>query len=578
MDLHFYISTLVIVLMGTATIFFSIREENGRQILIEREKKMKQKLYEITILKEIQEKIGYWLDIEKVAEVIIGSLKNLLPYSSASFLLLKGDKLIFRTDLEEPVSREYINEVKKNMLNSLSTLSKNSSLPSHVEENLTGAVIDDSNRTLPSSFFHIPVMIKNEVVGIINVSSVKTDFYKEEEKTILYQITNQATDALSKLQSVLATEKGKLMAMIGSLADGVFMIDRNNELLVINNTAKNFLNINKENATIFDVISAFSHNYDLLYKVQESISQNKTIEEKEVGIGSKTIQIFITPVVDSSTNKVIGASVLLHDITIEKELSKIKDDFTNMMVHELRAPLTAIKQASTLIIQDKTMQDEEKDKFLHLINDQSKLLLTDVSSLLDASKIESGKFSVQKAPSDMKKIIEDSVNVFIPQAREKNIELMTHFDQDLPKIFCDAVRIGEVINNLVSNSFKFTEEGGKIKIEVLKGNDPKLITVSVSDNGIGIPKDKQDKLFMRFSQIDSQVTHQKAISGSGLGLFITKGIVEAHGGKIRLESEVGQGTTVTVTLPVGESEEIYTSTPEAEHAPVPSSPIFGTIN
>ena len=587
-----------VILFGTISVFLSKKERTAKKELLDRERNQKQRLYEIAILKEIQERIGYELNVEKVIDVITGSLRNLFPYSTSSSLFVEKDKLVFKTYVEESVNHEFIEQVKKNSLNSLTALVE-TPLPKEVDESISGVVLDDTNNQSLSSFFHIPLVVNNVIVGLINVSSTKPGLYKEDEMTILYRITNQASNALSRLQQVLSTEKGKLMSLIGSLADGVFMLDVNNQVLVINNAAKKLLKMDKDNIGILDIIGLLPKEYDFIGKIKEATTQNKTIEEKEIAVDGKTVQVFITPVSDKNTNKVIGVSVLLHDITLEKNLSRLKEDFTNMMVHELRSPLTAIKDASSFIVSNADLGKEESEKMLNIVNDQSKVLLEYVSSLLDAAKIEAGRFVIQKKLGDIKNTIQGTVQVFIPVAKTKKVELSAIIDDNLPMVSYDPIRIGQVLNNFLSNSLKFTPEGGKITVSVknqARGANEILaarlfepqrvsqqknlisdlsasplaneITISVSDTGIGIPKEKQGQLFSKFAQVN-QPNGQKPLapqSGTGLGLYIAKGIIEAHGGSVLLESEEGRGTTISFTLPA-ETNEAATTVPQSTVSP-----------
>jgi len=434
------------------------------------------------------------------------------------------------------------------MLASISALLPNP--PMFIDEKLSGISLDEANRLPLASFFHIPLIINNKVMGLINVSSTTPNLYKEDAVTILYQITENASNALTRLREVLEAEESKLTSMIGSLVDGVFMVDSKIRLLIINDAARKFLSIQRENVTILDILNEMSGKYDLLGKINESVSSKETIEEKEVVIGENTFQIFLTPVFNSKeleTQHVIGTSILMHDITIEKNLSKIKEDFTNMMVHELRSPLTAIKDSSELMLEEKKLKAEERKQLLGIIDSQTKMLLNQIGSILDASKIEAGRFTIQKYPNDLNEVINDVVDTFAPQAIKKNLELNSYVPNTLPQVNFDKIRITQVLNNLVSNSLKFTPQGGKIT--VFGEINPDTITVSVSDTGMGISEEDQKDLFSKFYQI-RKTPHELAKKGSGLGLYIVKGIVEAHGGQVLVKSEVGQGTTISFTLPL----------------------------
>jgi signal transduction histidine kinase len=412
----------------------------------------------------------------------------------------------------------------------------------------------------PNSSFHIPIFIHNTVVALINVSSKEPNLYRETEITALTQIANQASKALSKLQEVLAIEKGKLMAMIGSLVDGVFMLDTSNHLLVINDAAKNYLHLNKSQLTLNEVLAAFSGSYDLRTKINEAITENRVITENEITLNGRIMQVFITPVLkpaqtgvyytrEEEKHGIIGASILMHDITLEKEVAKMKEDFTNMMVHELRAPLTAMKDSAHLILTMKNLDAEDTEKLLKIIHEQSTRLLSDVTSLLDAAKLEAGRFTIEKSPGDILAIVRERIQFFTPQAQTKQITLHAELPSHTPAASFDALRMTQVLNNLISNSLKFTPNNGMITIRVTA--DAERLHISVSDTGLGIPKEKQSTLFSKFSQSRSGIgaTAGSHISGTGLGLYITKGIVEAHGGTISLQSEEGHGTTISFTLP-----------------------------
>lgn len=555
------------VAFGIIAIFLSIREEKALRLLLEKERKQKQRLYEIAILKEIQDRIGYSMDMDKIIDVITGSLKNLFSYATASSLLLKDDKLIFKTYVEENVNHDFVNQVKHRMINSLATLT-NAKLPSQVDESLSGNLLDDTNYVAIASYFFVPITIKDKVVGMIAVASQKPNAYKEEETTALNQIINQASSALTKLQSMLTLENSKIMALVSSLADGVFMIDTTDKLIVINDTAKDLLKLSMQRPILSDILGAFPNNSGISTKLNEAMTKNIAHEE-ELVLGEKTLQVFITPVLDPNNtgkNEVIGTSVLLHDITLERSIGKMREEFSNIMVHELRAPLSAMKASAELVMsQDERLAPDERKKLLRLIETQAIKLLDDVGSILDAAKLEAGKFVVSKVPEDLNLLINEKIDMFQPLARDKKIILTKEVPANIPKIALDKHYISQVLNNLISNSMKFTPEGGSITISAqLLGPGVKI---AIKDTGIGIAKDKQGKLFSKFAQI---IGHTNPSLGTGLGLYIVKGIIEAHGGKVSLESEEDKGTTISFILPVT-ANQIITPTPTPTPSPTQSA-------
>src|ERR1035437_2256204 len=216
-----YAGMTLTIVMAVILVILTIKQRQNNREIQKRESQEKQRLYQISVLKQIQDRIGYSLDLEEIVDVITGSLKHLFPYSTAASILLKEDKLVFKINVEENVNANFLTQVKKTMLSSLSTLVGN--LPNEIEEKVQGLPLNEVENAPVASFFNIPLVIGNDFVGLINVSSREEHFYKEDEVTILYQIVDQASGALLKLKNVLEIEKGKLLSMVSSLADGVFM-------------------------------------------------------------------------------------------------------------------------------------------------------------------------------------------------------------------------------------------------------------------------------------------------------------------------------------------------------------------
>ncbi len=534
---------------------------------------MQRRMYEVSILKELGERIGYSLNVQKIVDVITSSLRRLLPYSTVSYMLFGEEgRVIFHCVLEESVNKRFVEEVKDRMIKAMAALISREVKHEDVDESISGTITDESNKQTIKSFFNIPVVINNQPVGLLNVSSTKEGLYREDEITILYTIMNQASTAVSKLENILAQEKGKLNSMVESMADGVFMVDTRNRLLVINPTAKQMLNITKAQPSMFDVLDELSSKFDLRTKIEESLKHDKLIVEEQLMIHDKVLRLLISPVKDAE-NKGMGAVVLFHDITKEKAIEKMREDFTSMMVHELRSPLTGIRSIANLLREDKIKNEQKKyQEFIDLIVTNSGSMLDLVNDLLDVAKLEAGKFQVLKREANLKTVIQQRIESFRSLAEENHLTLEGKIDEGLPLISADENKIAQVLNNFLSNGIKFTQKG-KLTISaflVKPGDDllsrvsalgmmwPGLkpgikfptdqIVVAVTDTGIGIPEDQQVQLFNKFTQLQQSAASEKR--GTGLGLVISKGIVEAHGGKIGLFSEPGNGTTFYFNIPL----------------------------
>lgn len=544
--------------------------------LEDREREITRRMYELSILKELGERIGYSLNTQKIADIITGSLKKLIDYSAASYMLIDPDqkKLLFKCQLEESVSREFVSTVKERMLAGLSVLLGKELKKEEVDESLAGTILDETVKDPVRSFFNIPLTLGERVVGMLNVASTRSGLYKEDEMTILYKITAQASNAVTRLQEVLDSEQRKLNAMVSSMADGVLMIDKENRIYVVNPKVREMLRMTKPEILIFDIIDALSGKIDFRTKFEESIKLDRLVVVEEVYVPNRFLRILFSPVKDKS-GEILGAVIIFHDITHDKEIEKMREDFTSMMVHDLRSPLNGIRLLSELLKKRKLPKVELQES-VQLINSSSSNMLELVNDLLDVAKLESGKFIVDKQLDDLKETLEGRVNFFKPLASDKKINLSLKVADDLPKVKFDRKEIDQVLDNLLANAIKFTEAGGKVVLQALilrpgenieslaqnigfnwlitkdtKGLNnlsKETVLCAITDTGSGIPEEQISRLFNKFEQVESK--YQKEAKGTGLGLVIAKGIVEAHSGIIGVESKVDKGSTFFFTLPL----------------------------
>lgn len=546
------INFLMLAIVVIAYWHVSSRERRFLRSQADRSLEYQQKAYQAQVLKEINERIGYSLDTNKIVEIITTSLGNLLEYDTVSYMVLEDDgKIIFKCHVENSVSHDFIDQVKDKMLQSYSAILDKNITPQKLDESVTGTILDDNRHVAVNSFFNLPVVISGNLVGIINVASFQRGRYGEEQASILYTIINQAAVAVSKLQSILESEKGKLSAVIYSLVDGVITVDATYQLLVYNPGIKRILAIPEDKkVTMYDIVDALAGRIDLRTKVDQAISEDRAISMPEVIVKDKALEVTITPVKDNQGTK-IGASVVFHDITTEKSLEKVQQEFTAMMVHELRAPLTAVRWSSESLIknlaaaQPGTDLAKIKDTVI-TIESASNNMLELVNDLLDVAKIEAGKFDLNIQDYDIADLIKDQIKIFQPQAEQKHLSIVFTGPEKFKAPF-DRVRINQVLSNLISNAIKYTD-AGQIDITLAVDAKNNQLTVGVKDSGIGVAREDLNELFSKFKQLKSGDRSRK---GTGLGLVVCKGIVEAHGGKIWGESGgENMGSTFYFSVPL----------------------------
>jgi len=232
-----------------------------------------------------------------------------------------------------------------------------------------------------------------------------------------------------------------------------------------------------------------------------------------------------------------------------KELDQLKDEFVSSVSHELRSPLAAISGYVELMTRKPLEQIpvEKRTKAFNIILDSTNRLTQFINDILDLAKLKAGRVDVRKTPFSIVKVLDETLSLFQPLLEKKKMTGKMLAALDLPSISADDEKIRQVITNLVSNAYKFTPEGGTLTLDARDLGEE--LRVSVSDTGIGIPKEFIGHLFERFKQVPGTRQTMGGPKGTGLGLAIAKGIVEAHGGRIWAESEPGKGTTFFFTLP-----------------------------
>jgi PAS domain S-box-containing protein len=249
----------------------------------------------------------------------------------------------------------------------------------------------------------------------------------------------------------------------------------------------------------------------------------------------------------------------VRDVTQEKEIERVKAEFIALTSHEMRTPLTSIKNSVDTILKRKAGPITGiQEKFLVLAERNINRLGGFLNDLLHIFEIEAGKMELKFAETDIKTIINDTINKIKPLAEEKSIQLKMMISPNVPAIYADAPKIEEVIANLIDNAIKFTNEKGTITVvaQPLLDNPEEVfqdvnvfVEIYVKDTGIGIPAEFIDHIFDKFYQVETSLSIQRK-PGSGLGLAINKYVVEAHGGKIKCKSTEGQGSTFRFTLPI----------------------------
>lgn len=356
-------------------------------------------------------------------------------------------------------------------------------------------------------------------------------------------------ETIEKEKNLSVIEKNKLEEVISTIVDGIVALDFNKNIILLNKAAEEITGYKHEEIIqkpIDQIIHVFSDTEEVLPKVycQSSFNQSTRLVGKN---GKETkINLLTAQLGNPQTN--LSCILILHDLSREEELEEMKLDFISMASHELKTPLTSIIGYLSVFINENSnkIQKEEMDLLQKSLT-SSQQLLTLIQNLLSVNKIEREQMSLTPQPVDFLPIVTKVVDDLKTQAVQKNIVLTLHpSNEELPKVLADPLRIPEVITNLIANAINYTEGGGKV--DVFLQVSPNEVTTTVADTGVGIPKDTLDKLFSKFYRGTQQV--KQTTKGTGLGLYISKSIIEKLGGKIWVESEEGKGSKFIFTLPL----------------------------
>ena len=348
-------------------------------------------------------------------------------------------------------------------------------------------------------------------------------------------------------------EKQRSEAIVQSIADGIIVVDSELQIIAINPIAASIANVKSMLATNNHFLDIFSDRtlYQHLRHTAETGKAPK-LEDDILSVKRDRHSLFykfaITPVV-SETEEVIGAVLLLQDVTKFKELDNLKSEFVATASHELRTPLTGMAMSLNLLAE--TTEDklsESETELLDAAVEDVERLRSLVNDLLDLSKIESGKIDLDLVDVSVDFLLDKAVSALNIQAKQNDITLAKQSLSKDIKTKVDANKIIWVLTNLIANALRYSDSGGEIKIGATSRNS--WIEIFVSDRGAGIPLEYQSKIFDKFVQVETA----KDVGGSGLGLAICKEMVQAHGGRIWVDSTIGEGSTFTFTVPKSHDE------------------------
>jgi two-component system phosphate regulon sensor histidine kinase PhoR len=341
-------------------------------------------------------------------------------------------------------------------------------------------------------------------------------------------------------------------AIIYSIRDAVIVVDEYDKLLMANEAAGKLFKFdfkNSQHSLLTELIGADQSEFaDFLSHSRKSKSQATRREIEFLDDGNRKTYDCIVSCVYDQGRQVCGIVAVLHDVTREKQIQQMKNDFVSHVSHELKTPLASITAYSEMLVDGEANDEQTRKEFYSVIQNQAKRLSRLIEDILNTSRIESGLIKVNKETLSLTMLIEEQLQMIKSCAEEKNIEVIGQKPIVFDQVYVDRDMMSQVIINLLSNAVKYTRSGGTVKIKTEVDETASVARVFVSDTGVGIPEDEIEHVFDKFYRVGA---NNKQAKGTGLGLNLVKQIVETvHEGRVFVKSKVGAGSTFGFELPL----------------------------
>ena len=537
------------------------------------------------------------IDRFQVHRALLGALQKLYSFAACS-ILLKGDPFELSIIPCYPLSQVFIAAMIERIASAASVidfpavsveelanasyldapddLSITQKLGSPVQDMIGGAVI--------GSFLNVPLTVENRIVGMLSLFDEREGTFDTDLLKLTTMIADYAAVALENVrlrerETALWRQaeigRQRLELIISSMAEGLLITNEQGGITLLNVSAQHLLAQAqldlKQNSPLRTL--ALANNVSWLHKLADIIDEaltGVTVMNQELIAGEAgepvplTLSISAAPLHDASQVQMgpIGVVAVLNDVTANKQIEKLKDEFVSVVSHELRSPLTAIKGYTQHLMRRidrrlrKAQQEQQSSaisagdlpenydlRSLSIIQSQADHLERLVNDLLDLSQVQWGKLHLQYSSFYLADVLVESVRSVQASAEQHTIYLDIAV-QDT-KIVADKMRMSQVIGNILDNAIKYSPQGGQVtvKLEEREGD----YFVSITDQGIGISQEYLDHIFERFYRVRNTASRQ--YSGIGLGLYVTRAIVEEHGGHIWVTNNKGLGCTFSFTVP-----------------------------
>ncbi len=585
----------VAVAVENARLFDEVRRfsQELEQRVEERTQALAEERDRVATLYRVTSQLAASLDLDRVLNRALELVVEAVGAERAAILMLEQEsgRLIYRAALGA--------EVKLPLGGIPTRFSRGEGLAGWVVEHCEAAIVPDirqdprwvepqERKRAYRSALAVPLLVGDEVLGVLLLFHAQPDRFNEGHLLLvetaviqvanaiknaeLYSLIRDQAERLGSMLKAQQVEAAKSQAILEGVADGVIVADAYGKIILFNVAAERILELPRKQAlgrTTSEMLGLYGRQArDWMETVAGWAEQSGTYATEEylaarLEIGDRVVSVHLAPVLMS--DEFLGTVSVFRDVTAEVDAGRAKTEFVSTVSHELRTPMTSIKGYVDLLLMGATgTLTANQRHFLSIIKNNADRLTMLVGDLLNLSRIDSGRMALSPKVMRVGEAVNQVVVAMEGRAIDKGLTLRSDVPPALSWVIADPDRVVQILTNLVANACHYTPTGGEIVVLACAHGDE--VHISVRDTGIGIAQEDQEKVFARFFRADDSVVQDTP--GTGLGLSIVRSLVEMQGGRVWVESELGEGSTFTFTLPAVGAGQVARVGEEPERAAV----------
>ncbi len=579
------------IALQNANLYAQIRSLNAdlEQRVIERTRELQDEKDRISTIHEIATEVSSYLDLDSLLKTSLEALARITQAEHGSIMLVdrETDHLVNRASLGQTSSNVFTRfPIGKGIAGWVAQAKRPVLIADVNQDERWVALPEAAPRRRPGSMVAVPLIAHNDVLGILTLSHSHIGYFNEGHLRLLtasagaiaigiynanlFTMISAEAERRSELLSLQQREASQTAAILQSLADGVIVCDMYGSVLSTNPAASRILGRSVEELFLSNLHDLLRHylaqRLDLMplgELLARPIGHNQQprMFECTMQVGMRVVSMVLGPVLKED-GELLGALLVLRDITREVEADRLKTEFIGTMSHELRTPMTAIKGFTQLLAMGSLgpLNDTQRE-FVSTIHSNTERMIALINDVLDITKIESGSIDLELRPLHLAEVLSGVMAELKPLTDDRRHELTISIPPGLPLVRADAHRLHQVLYNLISNAIKYTPRGGRIAVEaheaaledlpehvrdgVMVGR--RYAQMDIRDTGVGIAAHELDRIFERFYRTDNPLKIEAG--GTGLGLSLVKPLINLLGGRIWVQSALNEGSTFSFILP-----------------------------